>query len=197
MDDDRGVCCGKVRMTQESTTMATTIPVYVTLPVGCDAMQMRHDIASATSSKPLWSTSGSYSLCGGDGSSFKERTSYFHCMGDDAAKSFREIVTTQFPTATVVIGEALREFRHNRTYRLHTYERDTGPGHRDYVYVQGATRRSPPAFCLAGDKATQEPIKCKAVTASAPGLVGEAAVMPDGALIFAAHEVTADTATAK
>jgi len=174
-----------------NTNMATTVPVYVTVPVGCDAMQMRHDIASATGGEALWSSSGCYSLCGGDGSSFKERTSYFHCMGDDAAQRFHEIVMEHFPSAAVVIGEMPRQFRHKRIYRLHTYDRDSGPGHRDYVYVQGATRRSPPAFCLAGDTATEEPIKCKAATAAARGLVGEAAVMPDGALIFAAHEVAA------
>jgi hypothetical protein len=177
--------------------MATTVPVYVTVPVGCDAMQMRHDIASATGGEPLWSTSGSYSICGGDGSSFKERTSYFDCMGDEAAKRFHEIITTRFPTAAVVIGEPRRAFQHKRIYRLHTYDRESGPGYRDYVYVQGATRRSPPAFRFAGDTAAGEPIKCKAVTAAAPGLVGEAAVMPDGALIFAAHEVTSSNTAAR
>jgi hypothetical protein len=177
--------------------MATTVPVYVTVPVGCDAMQMRHDIASATGGEPLWSSSGCYSICGGDGSSFKERTSYFNCMGDEAAKRFHEIITTRFPTAAVVIGEERRQFRHKRTYRLHTYDQAAGPGCRDYVYVQGTTRRSPPAFCPAGDTATDELIKCKAVTVAAPGLVGDAAVMPDGALIFAAHEVAASTATAR
>ena len=168
--------------------MTTTIvPVYVTVPVGCDAMQMRHDIASATGGEPLWSSSGCYSLCGGDGSSFKERTSYFNCMGDEAAKRFREIITTQFPTAAIVIGEQRREFQPRRVYRLHTYDRDAGPGYRDYVYVQGATRRSPPAFRHLGED-LGDVIKCKAVTIAAPGLVGEAAVMPDGAVIFAAHE---------
>ena len=167
--------------------MTTTVPVYVTVPVGCDTRQMRHDISQATACEPLWSSSGCYSLCGGDGSSFKERTSYFHCMGDDAAKRFHEIVTTQFPTAAVVIGEHRREFRHKRIYRLHTYDRDSGPGYRDYVYVQGTTRRSPPAFRLLGED-LGDVIKCKAVTIAAPGLVGEAAVMPDGAVIFAAHE---------
>jgi hypothetical protein len=177
--------------------MTTTVPVYVTVPIGSDAMQMRHDISSATSGDPLWTSSGCYSLCGGDGTSFKERTSYFNCMGDDAAKRFHDIVTQRFPAVTVVVGEQRRQFRHKRIYRLHTYDQDAGPGCRDYVYVQGATRRSPPAFQIAGDTAVGEPIKCKAVTAAAPGLVGEAAVMPDGALIFAAHEVTASNAAAR
>jgi hypothetical protein len=173
------------------------VPVYVTVPVGCDTREIQSAIAFGTSPERLWSSSGSYSLCGGDGTSFKERTSYFNCMGDDAAKRFRQIVTQQFPAAKVVIGEQRRKFRHECTYRLHTYDHDSGPAYRDYVYVQGATRRSPPAFRPASDTAANEPIKCKAVTVAAPGLVGEAAVMPDGALIFAAHEVAASTATAR
>ena len=126
--------------------MTTTIvPVYVTVPTGCDAMQMRHDISSATSAENLWSSSGSYSLCGGDGTSLKERTSYYNCFSDHTANRFAEIVAARFPDVAVVIGESRRQFRNRSIYRLHTYDRDTGPGHRDYVYLEGATRRSPPA----------------------------------------------------
>lgn len=175
----------------------TTVPVYVTLPVGCDAMQMRHDIASATTTETLWSSSGCTSMAGGDGTSLRERTSYYNCMGDTQAKRFCEIVKAQFPSAGVIAGEDSRRFRHGRVYRLHTYSHETGPGHCDYVYVQGATRRSPPAFRLAVDKAKGEPKKCKAVMVAAPGLVGEAAITPDGGMIFAAHEVTASDAPAQ
>ena len=178
--------------------MTTTIvPVYVTLPVGCDAMQIRHDIASATTTEALWSSSGCTSMAGGDGTSLRERTSYYSCMGDAQAKRFCEIVKTHFPSAAVIAGEDNRRFRHGRVYRLHTYHHETGPGHCDYVYVQGATRRSPPAFRLVDDNTKAEPMKCKSVTVAAPGLVGEAAITPHGGLIFAAHEVTASDAPAR
>lgn len=168
-----------------------TVPVYVTVPVGSDTVQVSHDVSSATASESLWSSSGSTCMVGGDGTSLRERTSYYNCMGDKAANRFRDIMAERFPALSVVVGEEHRRFRHRSIYRLHTYSRDTGPGHRDYIYMQGATRRSPPAFRPVEEPATAEAIKCKAVSVAAPGLVGEAAVMPDGAVIFAAHVVAA------
>jgi hypothetical protein len=165
------------------------VPVYVTSPVGGDARQVQHDISSVTAKESLWCSSGCYSLAGGDGTSLKERTSYYNCMGEDAAKRFRDITAKNFPAVAVVVGEERRQFRGGRVYRLHSYDREAGPSYRDYVYIAGATRRSPPAFRLASEPATSDAIKCKAVTVAAPGLVGEAAIMPDGSVIFAAHVV--------
>ena len=170
--------------------MTTMVPVYVTLPVGCDAMQVRHDIASATAAETLWSSSGCTSMAGGEGTSLRERTSYYNCMSDKAASRFRDIIAERFPEIVVVVGEQDRRFQNRAVYRLHTYDRDVGPRHRDYVYVQGATRRSPPAFREVDEPSTADAIKCKAVAVAAPGLVGEAAIMPDGRVIFAAHAVT-------
>jgi hypothetical protein len=169
------------------------VPVYVTVPVGSDAMQVSHDVSSVTAAERLWSSSGSYCLAGGDGTSLRERTSYYNCMGNSEATRFRDIIAERFPAITVVVGEEDRRFRNRSIYRLHTYSRDSGPGHRDYIYLQGATRRSPPAFRPVDGPATADAIKCKGVAVAAPGLVGEAAVMPDGAVIFAAHVVTPES----
>jgi hypothetical protein len=165
------------------------VPVYMTVPVGCDTIHTNHEVSTATAGESLWTSSGMTAMVGGDGTSIRERTSYYNCVGDKAAARFQEIIAERFPAVTVVVGEEQRRFRNRVVYRLHTYRHDVGPGHRDYIYVQGATRRSPHAFRPVDGPATAEAIKCKAVDVAAPGLVGEAAVMPDGAVIFAAHAV--------
>ena len=175
----------------------SAVPVYVTLPVGCDKIQIMNDIANATGTERLWSSSGWSSMSGSDGTSIRERTGYYHCMGDEAASRFAAIVTAKLPACSAMIGEPKRSFRHGLVYRLHRYDHGTGPSHEDFVFHQGRTRKSPPTFRPVGGQIAANPIKCKAVEVAAPGLVGEAAIFPDGAMIFAAHEVAAskDNAT--
>lgn len=174
----------------------SAVPVYVTLPVGCDKMQLTSRIDNATANETLWSSSG-WTVGGSDGNSIQQRTGYYNCMGDEAAIRFAAIVTANFPGCSATVGEPRRYFRNGLIYRLHTYDHGTGPSHEDFVFKKGPTPKSPPSFRPVGSQIAADPIKCKAVKIAAPGLVGEAAIFPDGGMIFAAHEVAAskDNAT--
>lgn len=195
MDEDCGGRRRPLRITRcrlENATVTMTkamVPVFVTVPVGCNTMQVAHDISSVTAPERLWCASGSTSVTGGDGRSHDARTSYYQCMGGNAAEQFKKMIMERFPAVTVVVGEERRRFRDGLTYRLHTYSHDTGPGHRDFIYIKGRTRRSAPAFRPVGEPSTASAIDCTALSVDAPGLVGEAAAMPDGSVIFAAHVI--------